>query len=280
MASIVKQLEEVGPGFFNIRGHFKKAAGLVDIGNHMSLLKLSNQRYLVIDTVHLTPLLKEEIDQLTHNGADIEAVVATHPFHTLAFRGFYKEYPTVPYYGTPRHLRTIPEIPWVGSLIQCDVRNTWNPDVEIRIPAGSEFFAPLPETTNHFSGAFVFHRASRAIHIDDTIMIGSHPSILLKLAGFRHGSMSFHPSIKGVGLYPTPEAPYQFKEFIEGIIKDWDFDTICAAHMGYKAGGAKQQLKDVLLQAEPLFKRLSEKNKKNQTYTETPPINAEGNECG
>ena len=44
--------------------------------------------------------------------------------------------------------------------------------------------------------------------------------------------MSFHPSIKGPGLLPTPEAPYQFKEFIEGILRDWDFDNICAAHMG------------------------------------------------
>ena len=51
-------------------------------------------------------------------------------------------------------------------------------------------------------------------------------------AGYRHGSMSFHPSIKGPGLLPTPEAPYQFKEFIEGILRDWDFDNICAAHMG------------------------------------------------
>ncbi len=78
-------------------------------------------------------------------------------------------------------------------------------------------------------------------------MVGSHPGILLKLGGmvfffsnhvsnhyegFRHGSMSFHPSIKGVGLYHTPEAPYQFKDFIAGVIKDWDFDNICAAHMG------------------------------------------------
>lgn len=109
--------------------------------------------------------------------------------------------------------------------------------------------APVPESTNHFSGIFVFHRESKVIHVDDTIMIGSHPGILLKLAGytilykrlininnimnrFRHGSMSFHPSIKGPGLLPTPEAPYQFKEFIEGVIRDWDFDTICAAHMG------------------------------------------------
>jgi len=275
-----KYLEEVAPGFWNIRGHFNIAAGLIDIGTHMSIAKLTNQKYLVIDTIALHPQLKQEIDQLTNNGADIEAVIATHPFHTLAFRGFHKEYPGAPYYGTPRHYRVIPEIPWAGNFNECDIRNKWLPDIEMRIPSGAEFVAPLPEKSNHFSCVFVFHRPSRVLHVDDTIMIGNHPGILLKLAGFRHGSMGFHPSIKGHGLYPTEHAPYQFKEFIAGVIRDWDFDTICAAHMGNKVGGAKAQLQEILDKAEPLFKRLSAKNKGKGEPSDTPAILAEGNECG
>eukprot|EP00026_Physarum_polycephalum_P014533 Phypoly_transcript_15060.p1 GENE.Phypoly_transcript_15060~~Phypoly_transcript_15060.p1 ORF type:complete len:314 (+),score=53.43 Phypoly_transcript_15060:91-942(+) len=283
MASPSKSpLENIGPGFYNIRGHFNIIAGLIDIGTQMSLIQLPNNKYLIIDTVPLNPFLKQALDEITKNGTEIEAVIATHPFHTLAFRGFYKEYPQVPYYGCPRHLRVIPEIPWAGNLLECDVRNKWSPAVEMRIPAGSEFVAPMPEDKNHFSGVFVYHQLSKTIHNDDTIMVGSHPGILLKLAGFRHGSMSFHPSIKGVGLLPTPEAPYQFKEFIEGIIRDWDFDNICAAHMGNKIGGAKEQLREVLAKAEPLFKKLSEKNKKNPHAPppDTPRVLAEGNECG
>jgi hypothetical protein len=256
-------------------------AGLIDIGNHMSLLRLQNNKYLVIDTVPLNPVIKQAIDEVTNKGEFIEAVVATHPFHTLAFRGFYKEYPNVPYYGCPRHLRVIPEIPWAGNIL--DVRCKWSPEVEMRVPAGSEFVNPLPERTNHFNGVFVFHAASRTIHNDDTIMIGSHPGILLKLAGFRHGAMSFHPSIKGPGLLPTPEAPYQFKAFIEDIIRDWDFDNIAVAHMGNKVGGAKEALREVLIKAEPLFKRISEKNKtrnSNDPPEETPAVLAEACECG
>jgi len=280
MTTPFNHVELVGNGFYSIRAHFKVMAGILDIGTHMSILKLSNQKFLVVDAVSLTPQMKQEIDELTNKGTDIEAVIATHPFHTLAFRSFYKEYPNAPYYGTPRHLKTIPEIPWVGSIYDCDVRNKWNPDVEMRIPAGSEFIAPQPESSNHFNCAFVFHRASGTLHVDDTIMIGNHPGILLKLGGFRHGSMSFHPSIKGHGLYPTAEAPYQFKTFIQEIIRDWQFDSICAAHMGNKIGGAKAQLQEILDKAEPLFKRLSEKNHKKQPVTDTPPILAEGNECG
>jgi len=132
-------LEEVGPGFWNIRGHFKLFVGIIDIGTHMSVARLANGKYLVIDTIPLLPEIKQELDQLTSFGSNIEAVVATHPFHTLAFRGFYKEYPNVPYYGTPRHLRVIPEIPWAGNLWDCDTRNKWNPDIQMRIPAGAEF---------------------------------------------------------------------------------------------------------------------------------------------
>lgn len=65
-------------------------------------------------------------------------------------------------------------------------------------------------------------------------MIGNNPGILLKIAGYKHGSLSFHPTIKSVGLKPTPEAPYQFRDWVRGIIKDWNFDNIVSAHMGNK----------------------------------------------
>lgn len=247
----------------------------------MSFLQLPNNKFLVIDTIVLKPKMKEAIDKLTNHGLDIEAVVATHPFHTLGFRAFYQSYPNVPYYGTPRHLRVIPEISWEGSVTECEVRGKWWPFVDMRIPAGAEFVNPMPEDRNHFSSLFVFHSLSRTIHVTDTIMIGSRPGLLLKLGGYRHGSMGFHPSIKGVGLHPTPEAPFLFKTFIKEIIKEWDFDNICAAHMGNKIGGAKEQLKEVLVKAEPLFEKLKERNmKKHDAIADTIKINIEGNECG
>jgi len=277
------QIREVVQNFFNIRGTFK-LAHIIKLGTHMSMIRLQSGKFLVLDTVALNPALKEEIDLLTNKGQEIEAVVATHPFHTLYFLGFYKEYPNVPYYGTPRHIRTIKDIPWAGSVIDCAVRTKWHPEIDMRIPAGAEFIAPMPEKSNHFSGMFVFHAASRVIHIDDTVNVVEEPGLLLKMFGFRDGDMMFHPTIKGHGLYPTHEAPYQFKAFIEGILHDWDFDSICAAHIGNKIGGAKQGLQYTLDKAEPLFKKLSEKNKKHDANQEPPKdpnsMNVEGNECG
>lgn len=106
----------------------------------MSVIRISNGNFLVIDTVAMNDKLKTDLDELTHNGTKIEAVIAVHPFHTLAYSAFYKAYPGVKYYGTPRHLRKLTDIQWAGQLD--DVENKellskWTPEVELRIPAGN-----------------------------------------------------------------------------------------------------------------------------------------------
>jgi hypothetical protein len=130
------ELYEVANKFWNIRVNFKMFAGLVDLGSQMSLIQLNNGKFLVIDTVSLTEQTRAAIDRLTENGAKIEAVIGVHPFHTLAFPAFYEAYPKAPYYGTPRHLRRLTQIPWFGSLEDSVVRQKWEPEVEMRIPAG------------------------------------------------------------------------------------------------------------------------------------------------
>ena len=57
--------------------------------------------------------------------------------------------------------------------------------------SGAEFVNPLPESSNHFVSVFVFHRSSRTLHVDDTIVYGDHPSFLLKLIGFKQIYFSY-----------------------------------------------------------------------------------------
>jgi len=275
-------MKEIGPGFWVIRGSFKMLVGLIDMGNQMSVAELSNGKYLVIDAIPLTEQIKSEIDALTDKGSKIEAVITTHPFHTLSIKPLYDTYPNVPFYGCPRHLKRFPDIKWAGDLNDCNVRNKWKPDVDIRIPDGAEFVNPLPEKTNHFVSAFVFHKKSRTIHVDDTIIYSQNPSFLLKLAGFKDGSMMLHPAIKGPGLLPSPEAPFQFRDWLQQIINDWDFDNLVAAHLGCKIGGAKEQLTQVLKQAEPLLQKLSNKRKESnyKPPEDIPSNNVKGEECG
>jgi len=230
----------IGPGFWNVRSTF--LIDDVDIGTQMSFIQLMSGKFLVLDTVEVDAELKHEIDILTKNGTLMEAVIATHPFHTTYFPAFYQLYPTVPFYGTPRHLRIEPQIPWAGSMWDCDTRQQWLPEVHFRIPRGSEFVAPQPESSNHFSGIHVFHPVSRTIHVDDTVMY-NYPL---------PGDMLFHPSLFTVGLYHIPESPPAFHDWVQTYIKEWDFDNICAAHNGVKIGLAKLELQ-VLLDASALI---------------------------
>lgn len=136
MAPQTPQLNQIGPGFWNVRTSFKLFK-IVDIGTHMSVIQLRSGNFLVIDTVEMNDGLKKELDDLTNNGTKIEAVVGVHPFHTLAFPGFYKLYPDAKYYGTPRHLRNLKDIKWTGQLDNNkESLSKWEPEVELRIPAG------------------------------------------------------------------------------------------------------------------------------------------------
>jgi hypothetical protein len=232
---------KIGPGFWNVRSSFMIDG--FDIGTQMSLIQLKNGKFLIIDTVAIDAPLKNAIDTLTGNGTLMEAVLASHPFHTTYFPSFYKLYPKVPYYGTPRHIRIQPQIPWKGSLWDCATRQQWLPEVHMRIARGSEFVQPEPEDTNHFSGIHIFHEVSKTIHIDDTIMYDEPFA----------GDMLFHPSLLGPGLYHIPESPHAFRDWVQKMIKEWDFDNICAAHNGVKIGGAKDELQTLLNYAEPVF---------------------------
>jgi hypothetical protein len=255
----------------------------------MSLIRLNNGGFLVIDTVPLDTELKDEIDKLTDQGRNITAVLATHPFHTLSFPGFYEAYPNTVYIGTPRHIRNIKGIAWEKDDISSPaILQRWAPEVEMRIPAGAEFKAPVPEGSNHFSSVWVFHKASKTIHLDDTVMYFEHPSTILKLAGKKADQMEFHMSMEGPGLYPAPDAPDLFKNWVKDILQDWDFDNLCCAHIGRKIGGAKAQLRDSLEKADPIFHKLKKKHQDKMSVSEMEEIaatecekyNVDGNECG
>ena len=279
------QLYQIGPEFWNIRAHFKILGKLVDIETQMSIVQLRNGKFLIIDTVEMNDRLRQQLDQLTNNGDNIEAVLATHPFHTLAFPAFYQLYPKAAYYGTPRHLRRLTEIPWVGSLDDCHLRKKWEPDVYMRIPAGAEFINPQPESTNHFISVFVYHPASRSLHVDDTIMYASQPGFLLRLFGFKNGAIAFHPSITTSGLHPTAEAPYLFRDWMRQVLQDWPFENICCAHLGVKIDGARADVTNLLNNAESLFAKLSAKNRKKNPSGKLPPdyhpnMNISDDKCG
>jgi len=262
--------------------------GLLNIGTHMSIIQLSSGKFLVVDTVPLDDKLTAEINALTNDGKDIEAVIATHPFHTLAFPGFYEKFPSAPYYGTPRHLRVVTQVPWTGCISDPQLMDMWMPDVELRIPAGAEWVSPLPESSNHFNSCWVFSPRDRTVHVDDTLCYIADPPLIVKwLGGLKKGHFMWHTSLSGPGLYHTQEAPFEFKAWVEAILQDWDFDNICCAHIENKIGGAHDALEQALKDVEPTLQKLSDKAKKegdqkaeDEKAEDCSKYNVSGNECG
>jgi len=246
----------IGTGFYNIRSSFK-VFGLIEVGTHMSLIRLSSGKFLIIDTIEIDDPLKTKINDLTNNGDLIEAVVATHPFHTIFFPAFYTLYPNAKYYGCPRHLKNITTIPWQGSFQDEASLKLWESEhIYLRIPDGAEFIDPIQ--TNHFSSVFVYHQPSRTIHVDDTIGFHPNPGCLLScLVGAKRNQLGFWSLEKG--LKQESEAPMQFKQWVEQLLNDWDFDNICAAHSGNKIGGAKNELQLTLQREEARLIQLSKK---------------------
>jgi hypothetical protein len=260
-ASEKNQLNKIGERFWNVRGTFKMYL-VVDIQTQMSIIQLENGKFLIIDTIEMDDKLRKEIDQLTNNGQKIEAVIAAHPFHTLFFPSFYQAYPNASYYGTPRHLRKLTNIPWKGDFTDCNIRKKWEPEVKLRIPAGAEFINPQPESSNHFISVFVYHPYSKTLHVDDTIMYTEDPGWILRLIGYKRGTLFFHPSMDSDGLHPNAAAPFLFRDWMKNMLNDWKFDNICTAHIGVKIGGAHEAVTTLLEKTEPVFAKLSEENKK------------------
>ena len=260
----MKRIVEIGPGFYNIRANFYyDCTGIINFGTHMSIIKLDSGRFVIIDTVGIDNDLKAEIDTLTQNGQLIEAVIATHPFHTTYFPAFYKLYPQLKYIGTPRHLRIQPEIKWATDVSQDYVLRMFEPEINMRIADGSEFVNPDPD--NHFNNVFVYHPKSKTLHCDDTLMYFNNPGCLFGCCGgVKANTIYMHLALTTVGLKPDVEAPNEFKRWIFKMMDDWDFENLVVAHNGTCIGGAKDTVMKTLLKIVPLLEKMVQDRKERQ----------------
>lgn len=269
------ELLEVSNGFYNLRAPFY-VMGCLDVGTHMSLCRLNNGNFLVVDTTPMSvdSVAKREIDLLTDNGKLIEAVFATHPYHTVYFDPFHKLYPSthIKWYGTSRHIENFKSVPWEtdpSCIIEPNslVLDKWQSQgVSMRIPEGAEFINP-----GHFSCVFVFHYASRTLHVDDTLQFfDSHTGWVLDFLIFSllrtpRGTIVLHSSAfndaADSGLFNTELAAGQFSTWLRRVCEDWDFDSLCTAHKGKLLSGAKQLTLNMLAAYEPKFKSYSAKHK-------------------
>lgn len=220
------QLIKVADDFWNLRGSFR-IAGLVDIGTHISLVKCSNGKFVFLDSYTVSDQQAEEIEAITGGSKNIEAILNLHPFHTVHVRAMHQRYPKAKLYGTARHRHKHDDLPW--QKLHCEdskLHDKYADDLDFSIPRGVDFISANENV--HFSSVLAYHRASKTIHSDDTLMFVRLP-LPMRWLGIGD-SLSWHPTLSQA-LEKRPGAAAEFRAWAEELIENWgDAQNLCAAH--------------------------------------------------
>lgn len=227
---------QVADNFWNIRGSFK-IKGVINIGTHASLIRTKSGKFIFLDSLTLEGETREEINKLTKNGKDVEAVLNVHPFHTIHVNKMHEDYPNAKHYGTARHLQKAPKLNWEEYKTEDkELHDMFSADLEFSIPRGVDFISQ--DESLHFSSVLVYHPSSRTIHVDDTLMYIDLPKIM-NLFGMTD-PISFHPTLSNV-LEKRKGAADEFEQWTKEMAKSWsDADNLCAAHTASLTGQENQ----------------------------------------
>jgi hypothetical protein len=221
------QISRVAQDFWNIRGSFK-IGGVVEIGTQASLVRRASGKFVLLDSCGLNESVENEVLTLTDGGKNIEAVLNLHPFHTVYAKKVHERFPKARLYGTARHLSRFPDLPWEPQRTEDPaLHGMYAEDFEFSVPRGVDFISSNENI--HFSSVLVFHRASKTIHVDDTLMYIRFPSPL-RVLGIAD-SLSFHPTLSQA-LERRAGAAHDFRGWAEELAERWrDSENLCAAHV-------------------------------------------------
>jgi hypothetical protein len=216
----------VADGFWNIRGSYR-IGGLLDVGTHASLVRRQSGKLVFLDSYTLSDAVGRDVDELTHGGKDVEAILNVHPFHTVHVKAMHERFPNARLYGTSRHLARFPELPWEKAKIEDpEAQALFADDLDFSVPRGVDLVSADEKV--HFSSVLVRHRATRTIHVDDTLMYLRFP-LPLRLLGMKH-RVAFHPTL-AKALERRPGAAKDFRQWAEDLAEQWgDTENLCTAH--------------------------------------------------
>ncbi|MFT5136128.1 MAG: hypothetical protein ACI8XV_001157 [Arenicella sp.] len=217
---------QIADNYWNIRGSFK-IGGIIDIGTHVSLVKMKNNKFVFLDSYSLTTSDKAEVDELTNQGEDVYAILNLHPFHTVHVRNMHAMFPNAKLYGTERHVSKNPELSWQPLHTQDpELHALFADDFEFSVPNGVDFISANENI--HFSSVLALHRESKTMHVDDTYMYLQPP--LFKNWTELPAALRFHPTL-GRALEKRAGAAQEFREWAQTLAEDWcDVENLCAAH--------------------------------------------------
>ena len=220
---VVSKVIEVGEGFWNVRGSFR-VGGVVNIGTQMSLVRLANGRFVLLDACALDGSARSLIDERTGGGEKLAAILHLHPFHTIHVRAAHAAYPTAKLYGTSRHKTKFNDLPWEATCTEDEeTARLFADDLELSVPRGVDFVPADPNL--HFSSVLAFHRASKSLHVDDTLVAANLPRI------FGGTMIRFHPTLAKV-LERRAGATDDFRTWARELVtRAATIENVCAAHL-------------------------------------------------
>ncbi len=217
---------EVGDGFWNLRGSFR-IGGMVDIRTHASLVRLANGKFLFLDAYTLDETAKREADDLIGE-AGVAGILNLHPFHTIHVKPMHAQYPDAPLFGTARHVKKFPGLPWAAERSEDEsLHRQFADDLEFSIPAGVDFISRNENV--HFSSVLAYHKPSRTIHSDDTLMYlqMGPPLGWMGMAD----SVRFHMTL-AQALERRAGAAADFRAWVQDLVSDWgEAQNLCTAHL-------------------------------------------------
>ena len=210
---------EMGSGFWNVRGSFK-LAGLVDIGTQTSLAKLASGKFVLLDAYTCDEKVDQQIMELTDGGKAIEAVLHLHPFHTIHVKRVAEKFPDAKQYGSDRHVKRAPEVTWEDWRVDSpELHAHYSEDFTFTVPRGVDFISK--DESKHFSSVIAIHKASKTMHVDDTLTWTDLPIV---------GGLVFHPTLKWV-LQPRAGAAQEFRDWVDELVALCaEVDNLATAH--------------------------------------------------
>lgn len=216
---------KISDTFWNIRGEFK-IFGLLNIGTQASLVKLGSGKFVLLDAYTLQDDIKQQVDSLTNYGDDIEAIINLHPFHTIHIAKAHADYPNAKLYGTQRHLDKFPDLPWQEELTNSnEFADLFSEDLVFSVPKGVDFISNNEQL--HFASVLAYHKTSKTIHVDDTLMFLKLPGLLGVL---KSPEVSFHMTLSRT-LERRAGAANDFRLWVAQLADSWsDAEVLCAAH--------------------------------------------------
>jgi len=219
------KMVKIAEDFWNIRGEFK-LFGLVNIGTQASLVKRQNGNFVFLDAYSMHANLKKLVDIRTNNGQYIEAIINLHPFHTIHVEQAHQDYPHAKLYGTQRHVDKFPHLPWQPELTDStEFATLYADDFDFTVPQGVDFISSDEKV--HFSSVLAYHKASKTIHVDDTLMYFPLPGLLGLI---KSPQVSLHMTLSKA-LQQRPGAVEDFRSWVKQLAISWhDSKVLCAAH--------------------------------------------------